>query len=363
MPKPTLAALLTVLCCAPAAFAADRLRMVYFHDEAKSQLVLRDLAFNGNGAGIAVGTLQDARKNKPAALVTTDGGRTWTPAPLPGHGFWIFMNRYTAWFGDGERVWHSEDLGLHWDRARGLGAVARVYFVDEARGWAIGPRKGFWETTDGGKRWTKVPAGDEPATRKETTTYNCIAFATEKAGMVTGYSRPRQVGRLPEWMLPESRPREVPTVTISFETRDQGKTWTHTAASLFGTITKVKLTPEGRGLALIEFFGEFPFASEVFAMNVREKSLRRSFRRADRSVTDVAFSGRAAWLVAVEPPGEMLRSPIPGKLKLLTSNDLEQWSEIEVDYRAVATRAALAWDRGRLWAATDTGMILSLPAE
>ena len=46
---------------------------------------------------------------------------------------------------------------------------------------------------------------------------------------------------------------------------------------------------------------------------------------------------------------------------MLTSTDLKEWNEMEVDYRAVATSLVLAGpDPSHVWAATDTGMILRL---
>ena len=46
---------------------------------------------------------------------------------------------------------------------------------------------------------------------------------------------------------------------------------------------------------------------------------------------------------------------------MLSSGDLVQWKEMDVDYRAVATALMLAGpDRDHLWVATDTGMILHL---
>jgi hypothetical protein len=73
------------------------------------------------------------------------------------------------------------------------------------------------------------------------------------------------------------------------------------------------------------------------------------------------FQDGSAILAAVEPPGRLRSAPIPGKVKLLTSTDLKTWTEMAVDYRAVARRLVLAGpDREHLWAATDTGMILRL---
>jgi hypothetical protein len=63
----------------------------------------------------------------------------------------------------------------------------------------------------------------------------------------------------------------------------------------------------------------------------------------------------------VEPPGKLRSAPIPGKVKMLASADLKTWTEMAVDYRAVAQSLVLAGpDPEHLWAATDTGMILRL---
>ena len=89
----------------------------------------------------------------------------------------------------------------------------------------------------------------------------------------------------------------------------------------------------------------------------------RSFREKDRAITDVRlFRGSPTAIIAgYEPSGPVYNSPIPGKLKVLTSNDLEKWTEMTVDYRAVARAAIIAGpDERNLWIATDTGMILKL---
>jgi hypothetical protein len=65
--------------------------------------------------------------------------------------------------------------------------------------------------------------------------------------------------------------------------------------------------------------------------------------------------------VGYETSGPVYRSPIPGKLKVLTSDDLVKWTEMPVDYRAVAHSALIAGpDSKNVWIATDTGMILKL---
>ncbi len=46
---------------------------------------------------------------------------------------------------------------------------------------------------------------------------------------------------------------------------------------------------------------------------------------------------------------------------MLSSVDLTEWTEMDVDYKAVATTLVIAGpDRDHLWVGTDTGMILHL---
>ena len=89
----------------------------------------------------------------------------------------------------------------------------------------------------------------------------------------------------------------------------------------------------------------------------------RTFREKNRAITDVRlFAGSNKGLIAgYETQGTVFRSPIPGKVKILTSDDLENWTEMPVDYRAVAHSAIIAGpDDSHVWVATDTGMILKL---
>ena len=67
------------------------------------------------------------------------------------------------------------------------------------------------------------------------------------------------------------------------------------------------------------------------------------------------------YLGAVEHFGKLQQLPIPGKVKIIRSDNGASWTEIVVDYRATARRVILAAaGRNEIWAATDTGMILKL---
>ena len=131
---------------------------------------------------------------------------------------------------------------------------------------------------------------------------------------------------------------------------------------MFGRPTRLVFGADGRGLLLLEFRDAFQYPSEVFRLGAGADKGGRAFRREDRAVTDVTLlTGGLAYLAAVEPAGRLAWSPVPGKVKLMRSADTSAWTEMEVDYRAVARRVILAvLDADHAWAATDTGMILRL---
>jgi hypothetical protein len=48
-------------------------------------------------------------------------------------------------------------------------------------------------------------------------------------------------------------------------------------------------------------------------------------------------------------------------VKILSSTNLKDWTEMDVDYKAIARSLIIAGpDAEHLWVATDTGMILHL---
>ena len=67
-----------------------------------------------------------------------------------------------------------------------------------------------------------------------------------------------------------------------------------------------------------------------------------------------------AYLAGTQSPGK-IRNVLPGKVQVLCSKDYSTWTEMAVDYRAVANRTVMAGAGDRdLWIATDNGMILHL---
>jgi photosystem II stability/assembly factor-like uncharacterized protein len=355
------------LLAAALAAAAERWHRQYFYDNADgAEFSISGLAFPAAEQGMAVGGLATGRKMKPYAVTTFDGGVTWSPLQVPEPAISLFfVNTHTGWLVARKNIWRTSDFGQKWTKLKGARGALRVFFLDERHGWAVGLNKSVYETGDGGNSWSKVAAASEPATTPERTAYTVIAFASREAGIITGWSRPPEHRRVPDWVDPQWAPREQPAITIQLQTKDGGAHWKVAETSMFGQVTALSVTPSGQGLTLVEFLDSFEYPSEVFRTDWRTGKVDRVFRRKDRSVTDVLVSDKGpAFLAAIEPPGTLFHSPVPGKLKMLESNDLQNWTEMEVDYRAVARRAMLASaGPGNVWVATDTGMILKLTAE
>lgn len=349
------------------AVAGERWRLQYFYDApGGAEFSISGLAFPTPQLGMAVGGLEADGKVRPYAVVTADGGATWTPLRVPAAAMSLFFaNPRTGWLVARKGIWKTGDFGRSWTKLKGARGALRVHFRDEQRGWAVGVNKSVYETSDGGATWRVVEAASKPQTTPEYTAYTAIAFAGPEVGVITGWSRPPRPRRLPDWMDPNSASREWPAISIQLQTPDGGAHWAAAEVSMFGQITALGVSPSGRGLTLVEFFDRFEFPSEVYRMDWHTGKTSRVFRRKDRAVTDVLVPATGpAYLAAVEPPGTLFHSPVPGKLKMLKSEDTENWTDMDVDYRAVARRAVLSSsDPANVWVATDTGMILKLVAE
>lgn len=358
-------ALAGLVLAAAAAAAEARWRLQYFFDEPRAELAIVELQFASPRRGLALASLRRGDDWRPFLLGTNDGGEHWRLVPTKEHGLSLYwLNESVCWMVTEKGLWKSRDGGVSWTKLSAPKNVLRVWFRNEERGWAVGRNKGAWETRDGGRRWTPLPVLEEVRTTPEFTVFEWITFTSGRHGLIAGSSsRPRGSDSLfPEWMDPEAAEarRQRPSLSIVLQTQDGGETWTHSSTSMFGRITRVRLAAAGRGLGLVEFHDAFAWPSEVFRLDWRTGKSERVFRREDRAVTDVALLDNGpAYLAAVEPAGKLRRSPVPGRLHILQSHDLAHWSEMPVDYRAVARRAVLAAAApGSIWVATDTGMIL-----
>jgi hypothetical protein len=161
----------------------------------------------------------------------------------------------------------------------------------------------------------------------------------------------------------KSRRKEWPNLMIVLSSTDGGKSWLPTTSSLFGRVERIRLEQAwSQGLILLAFDNAFAVPSELLRLDPQTGASVSIFRRKDRAITDAILTDKDKVLIAgYEPLGELRSVPVPGKVRILKSNDMREWQEMDVDYRAVARNVTLAASPdGSFWAATDTGMLLKL---
>lgn len=364
-------AVLILASCEPLALfgAADptagpHWEMQYRYRQVDATLSLNDIAFPSAIRGIACGYTTDRSENrKPLILLTSDGGKHWTESPVREIGLSLFfLDDSTGWMVTEKGVWFTEESGRTWVKLKAPSDLLRVWFTDRTHGFAAGLQKRVFETFDAGETWSLLPVVKEIAANPTFTTFGEIAFSGVN-GIISGWNIPPQRGG-PAWMEAEKAPRrQQPNYTVMLQTRNGGKTWTKAEASVFGQITRISMAAQGTALGLMEFKDQFEFPSEVYRINTYTGRSTSAYRSKERAITDVRlFDGSNRALIAgFETNGGIYHSPIPGKLKILFSDDSEHWNEMTVDYRAVAHRAMLAGpDPEHVWVATDTGTILNL---
>jgi hypothetical protein len=350
--------------------AAPKWNLAYFHDEDESKLHLRALAFTDAQRGIAVGILADKGGTKGVALLTADGGAKWSMVRLRDEPLAISCVADVCWYTSGRAVWRSEEGGREWKKVSSQKGILQLHFVSEKEGWAAGTEKSAWSTVDGGATWKAIDAAAKIAGNPRYSQFNVIAFQG-RLGLIVGNSRPPRpdTSLFPDWMVPEeaAKRRELPGLMMTLDTRDGGKNWTSATASVFGLLTRLRIQPGGIGaVALLEYLNDFETPSEVMWIDFRTGSSKSIYRDKKIAVTDLwPFAGGSVIFAGTE--NTTLRSlPVPQKIRIseavLHNEALSTiWVAHEVDYRAVAKRVTLAAaPDGRLFAVTDTGMILRL---
>jgi hypothetical protein len=300
----------------------------------------------------------DQHKVRNVAMLTADGGDTWTQVKLEEEPVSLFfLDDSAGWMVTERGIWKTEESGRTWKRLSGhsRGKLLRVWFLDAKHGFAVGREKTVLESFDGGKTWKPVKDAEKPTGNKSFAVYSQISFLNSQMGMIIGSAIPPT----PRGFNVMSR--QVPTMTLQMQTFDSGKTWVTTAAPLLGEVTALTLKANS-GLALFTYARRFSLLSEVIRLDTRTGKPETTFEGKDRRVTDVALFANRAYLVAVEPPRQADEpQTLPGKIHVLASTDLKEWNEMRVDYRASGAQPLIAGpDAKHMFVATDSGMILRL---
>jgi hypothetical protein len=351
-----------------APLAAQKWQVQYFYDKAKSSFSIADLQFPSVTRGIAVGVIQEGKREEPTSVVTSDGGAHWQTVPIKETPISLFfLNENVGWMVTTKGLWRTLEAGRTWTKLPRLpGEIYRVYFADEQHGWAIGPKRIAVETRDGGATWKPLAVGGlQPGEDIHYSAYTWITFATPQLGIITGWNLPpkRFAPELPDWVDPESNLQQRPTPHLSYNlaTGDGGATWRPSTASLFGTVARIRFGSPGTGLGLLMYGEAFRYPSEAYAITWPSGSTRTVYRDEKFAVTDIWLAANGtAYLAGTQVRGQ-LRNLIPSKVQVLSSTDLKTWTSIPVDYRAEANSVILAaTDDDHLWLATNTGMILKL---
>jgi photosystem II stability/assembly factor-like uncharacterized protein len=348
--------------------AAQKWQIQYFYDHAKSTFIISDLQFPSVNRGIAVGVISTGKHEDPMSVVTSDGGQHWQNVPLKEAPLSLFfLNENLGWMVTAKGLWQTVEAGRSWTKLPKVPAeIYRVHFIDDKRGWAVGPKKTALETHDGGKTWIALGAATaENFEDTNYTSYTWIDFATPRDGLITGWNNPpKPYGPpLPSWMDPETalRERDVQHVSYTLTTSDGGEHWIPASNPVYGVVSRVRFSAAGKGLGLMKFSETFRYPSEVYAFDSSTDTNHTVYRDTKFDVADIWLaSDGTAYLSGTVLRGK-LRGVIPEKVRVLTSKDYEKWTPMPVDYHAEATSTILAaFDDDHLWMATDTGMILKL---
>lgn len=345
--------------------AGERWKIQFFYDKAGSSLSIQDLKCPSASRCIAAGSIEDRKGHARGTVISTsDGGQNWSLSEVSEEPISLFfLNESLGWMAASRGVWSTTDGGRNWKKLEDLRkGILELYFLSPSHGYAIGFPKAVYETANGGKSWAKLAAADRPETGLQNTVYECISFQGAH-GIIAGSATPLGIDETPPWLNPKEARihRERPATAVVLETMDSGAHWDASSTSLYGRLSQMVTLKDGFALALFEYHNYYTLPSRVYKVKFRTSS-DVIFAERDRAVTDIALlPDGAALIAAVEPPGSSNQVPIPGRLKMLRSQNLKVWEEMDVDYKAVAQRATIAVpDAEHQWVATDTGMILML---
>ena len=354
---------------ASSAAADEHWVIQYQYRDVDSTLTLNDVSFPDQTHGIACGYTTDRKgKDTPLVLVTNDAGNTWSDVKVKDPCLSLFfLPDTTGWMVTDKDIWYTEEGGRNWTKLKNSpDNVLRIWFLDHQHGFAAGRAKHVFENKGWRRDLGSAASGGDGAGRPDL--HDLRRYSVRRLnGIISGWDVPPTKGG-PAWMDPTKAKaaRQVPHMSILLQTKDGGVTWKENDSSIFGQITRVAMNPLEMALGLVEFKDEFEYPSEVYRIDLSTGKSELAYRDKAHAITDIRLfpDSTRSLLAGFETSGPIYRSPIPGKLKVLTSSDNAHWTEMPVDYRAVAHSAVITGpDDKHVWIGTDTGMILKLVAE
>lgn len=352
---PTAEAAVLSLCVALCASSAPRWNIQYFYDHADSNFAIEDLQCPTPRHCVAGGLIDDKKGHEQGTVVVSnDAGLHWSQYEVKERPLSLFfLNESLGWMVTDRGLWSTLEGGRSWTKIQSRKGILQTLFLDEHHGYITGLKGLLEETTDGGKSWSKLAASEKLANVQDLN-FDVIEFRGQH-GVIIGAPQPADPDAI------AGRP-ERSTVSV-LETVDGGRTWNSGVLTMEGDMAQLKLSDKGFIVSLILYSNpKYPVGSAVYQAQLGARQGRVIFAERDRVATDVALlDNGSAVLAAIEPPGNSIHAPIPGKLKMFETSDLKVWQEMDVDYRVVAQRAVIAVaDDRNIWVATDTGAILKL---
>ncbi|HEX2474323.1 MAG TPA: YCF48-related protein, partial [Lacipirellulaceae bacterium] len=115
-------------------------------------------------------------------------------------------------------------------------ALADVFFIDQANGWAVGDRGVIWHTADGGATWREQSSG-------VSCRLNCVFFLDARRGWAAGG---------------EHRPLGRSTQGVLLQTTDGGTNWVAAQTATLPLLNRIKFFDPNVGVAVGAGFAAHP---------------------------------------------------------------------------------------------------------
>jgi photosystem II stability/assembly factor-like uncharacterized protein len=340
------------------AYAEPRWNIQFLYDHADSNFAIQDLECPTPKHCVAAGWIDDKKGHEQGAVVvSSDAGQHWSQYETKERPISLFfLNDGLGWMVTDRGLWSTVEGGRAWTKIQSRKGIIATWFLDASHGYLAGVKGLLEETADGGKTWTKLAAADK-IPDPQWITYGIVTFRGPH-GIIVGGPDPSAPA------LSDVAPRSRGLAKMAvLETLDGGRKWTAGTISMDGELAQLKISDKGFVVSLIQYSDpKIKVGSAMYKTPLGSRDGSLIFAERDRMVTDfVLLDDARAVVAAIEPPGDSSLVPIPGKLRILRSDNLKIWQEMDVDYRAVAQHAVIAApDAQNIWVATDTGAILKL---